>query len=40
MCAGCFRTLQEIAAWAVMEEEQRLQVMNDVLPERRARQEE
>jgi uncharacterized protein len=36
VCAGCCRTLDEIAAWSRMSEAQREQVLA-ALPERRAR---
>jgi predicted Fe-S protein YdhL (DUF1289 family) len=33
-CAGCLRTLDEIARWGTMSREERRQIMRD-LPERR-----
>lgn len=37
LCAGCHRTLDEIAAWASMHDDQRLRLMSEVLPEREQR---
>ncbi|HEX6611109.1 MAG TPA: DUF1289 domain-containing protein [Hyphomicrobiaceae bacterium] len=36
LCAGCGRTLAEIAAWSGMPPDERLRIMAE-LPERRAR---
>jgi predicted Fe-S protein YdhL (DUF1289 family) len=36
LCRGCFRTLDEIAAWSVLDDEARRAVMA-ALPARRAR---
>lgn len=36
LCLGCWRTLDEIAAWGAMPESQRLAVMAS-LPDRKAR---
>ena len=36
LCLGCFRTLQEIAAWAALSDEERAAVTAD-LPSRRSR---
>jgi hypothetical protein len=36
LCRGCFRTLDEIAAWSVLDDDARRAVM-DALPARRAR---
>ena len=36
LCRGCFRTLDEIAAWSVLDDEARRAVMAD-LPARRER---
>jgi predicted Fe-S protein YdhL (DUF1289 family) len=36
LCAGCGRTLAEIAAWSGMPSDERLRIMAE-LPERRAR---
>lgn len=36
LCLGCFRTLEEIAAWAGLPERERAAVMK-ALPERRGR---
>lgn len=35
-CVGCLRTLQEIAAWSGLSEAERLRILHDVLPARRA----
>lgn len=37
LCAGCLRTLEEIAQWTRLSEAQRLRVMREVLPQRQAR---
>ena len=37
LCAGCFRTGDEIAAWSRLDDVQRLHLMDHVLPEREAR---
>ena len=34
LCAGCLRTLDEIAAWARLSDAQRLHLMETVLPRR------
>ena len=36
LCEGCHRTGAEIAGWSQMNDEQRLHVMEDVLPVREA----
>lgn len=36
-CDGCLRTADEICDWLDMSQEQRLHIMNVVLPEREAR---
>ncbi|TXI49752.1 MAG: DUF1289 domain-containing protein [Lysobacter sp.] len=36
-CDGCLRTTDEICDWLDMNEQQRLHIMNVVLPEREAR---
>ena len=36
LCLGCWRTLDEIAAWGRMTPEARRAVMRDVLPARQA----
>ncbi|GEM_PF-515112 len=36
-CDGCLRTTDEICDWSGMNDEQRLHIMNVVLPEREAR---
>lgn len=36
LCAGCFRTLDEIARWGTMGDDERLRVMDTVLPAREA----
>ena len=33
-CDGCHRSLNEIANWSAYSPEQRLRLMNDVLPQR------
>lgn len=37
LCAGCFRTGDEIAGWSTMNDQQRLHLMTQVLPQREAR---
>lgn len=37
LCDGCFRTGDEIGAWSRMSDEQRLRLMDEVLPERESR---
>lgn len=34
LCGGCHRTLDEIARWSVMGDDERLRLMEAVLPER------
>jgi predicted Fe-S protein YdhL (DUF1289 family) len=36
LCAGCLRTLDEIARWGTMGDGERLRLMDDVLPSRGA----
>jgi predicted Fe-S protein YdhL (DUF1289 family) len=36
LCAGCYRTLEEIAAWIDLDAEERVRLLA-ALPERRAR---
>ncbi len=36
LCAGCHRTGDEIAAWSAMNDDVRLRLMEDVLPQRAA----
>jgi len=36
LCSGCFRTAEEIGAWATMSEADRTHLMDVVLPEREA----
>lgn len=36
LCAGCLRTLDEIARWGTMGDDERLRVMEQVLPAREA----
>lgn len=36
LCAGCHRTGTEIACWSTMHDEARLQMMDEVLPQRAA----
>lgn len=36
LCAGCFRTGDEIAAWSRYDDATRLHLMDDVLPAREA----
>jgi predicted Fe-S protein YdhL (DUF1289 family) len=33
-CLGCRRTLEEVAAWARLSEEERLRIMREELPRR------
>ena len=37
LCVGCHRTLGEIAAWGGLDDDARLRLMDEVLPERAAR---
>lgn len=37
LCEGCHRTSAEIARWSQMGDDERLQVMETVLPQREAR---
>jgi predicted Fe-S protein YdhL (DUF1289 family) len=37
LCAGCHRTGDEIAAWSLMNDDVRLRLMEDVLPQRAAK---
>lgn len=37
LCDGCHRTTAEIAGWLQMNDDQRLRIMRDVLPERESR---
>ena len=37
LCHGCFRTGAEIARWLQMDDDERLRLMERVLPERAAR---
>jgi hypothetical protein len=37
LCHGCFRTLAEIAHWLQMGDDERLRLMDTVLPERESR---
>jgi len=34
LCEGCHRTADEIAHWIAYSDEQRMHLMNDVLPQR------
>lgn len=34
LCGGCHRTLDEIARWSTMGDDERLRLMESVLPER------
>jgi hypothetical protein len=34
LCAGCLRTLDEIARWGAMGDAERLRLMDEVLPSR------
>ena len=36
LCAGCLRTLDEIARWGTMGDDERLRVMEQALPAREA----
>ena len=36
LCAGCLRTLDEIARWGTMGDGERLRLMDEVLPVREA----
>ncbi|HEY4560650.1 MAG TPA: DUF1289 domain-containing protein [Lysobacter sp.] len=36
LCAGCLRTLDEIARWGTMGDAERLRIMDAVLPSREA----
>lgn len=36
LCMGCLRTLDEIAAWSALADEERRRIMVEVLPEREA----
>jgi predicted Fe-S protein YdhL (DUF1289 family) len=35
-CEGCFRTVDEIAAWATLSDAERSRIMREVLPGREA----
>ncbi|MGI6457590.1 MAG: DUF1289 domain-containing protein [bacterium] len=35
LCQGCFRSLEEIAAWRNLSEEERVRIMQQVLPRRK-----
>jgi predicted Fe-S protein YdhL (DUF1289 family) len=35
-CEGCWRTVDEIARWASLDEHERERIMRDVLPQREA----
>ena len=37
LCAGCHRTGTEIAQWVTMNDDARLRMMDEVLPQREAR---
>ena len=37
LCEGCYRTSNEIAGWSRMSDEERLRLMEDVLPGREGR---
>jgi predicted Fe-S protein YdhL (DUF1289 family) len=37
LCDGCHRTSAEIARWAYMDDDERLRLMETVLPERESR---
>jgi len=37
LCEGCHRTTGEIARWSQMNDDERLQLMETVLPERESR---
>lgn len=36
LCSGCLRTLDEIARWGTMGDDERLRIMDTVLPAREA----
>jgi len=36
ICMGCQRTTDEIARWGVMDDDERMHLMDDVLPRREA----
>ena len=36
LCEGCFRTGEEIGAWSLLDDRARLQLMEQVLPQREA----
>ncbi|NLC61421.1 MAG: DUF1289 domain-containing protein [Gammaproteobacteria bacterium] len=36
ICMGCHRTTDEIARWGVMDDDERMHLMDDVLPRREA----
>lgn len=36
LCAGCLRTLDEIARWSTLGDDERLRIMDSVLPQREA----
>jgi len=36
LCEGCLRTADEIAAWPTLGDDERLRLMDDVLPRREA----
>lgn len=36
LCEGCLRTVDEIAAWSRMSDDERLRVMDTLLPRREA----
>jgi uncharacterized protein len=38
LCEGCYRTTSEIASWSIYSDEQRLHVMDTLLPVREAQQ--
>lgn len=35
-CTGCFRSTDEIARWSTYDDDERLRIMNYVLPQREA----
>lgn len=37
LCTGCHRTTAEIARWSQMDDDERLRLMETVLPQREAR---
>lgn len=37
LCHGCFRTIDEIARWGLMEDAERAHYLDEVLPDREAR---